>query len=200
MTERQLNYYFNKGKFNHPIEIGYVMNEIRKCAPVTLNEWRKYYLENVRESSFLDKLACRMYDSIEIQNRFETYKDECLNYIHDVIFRRTFLGYNKENLALKMLNLVLSNKVELSPKEWDGEYFIDFVIKEPLIGIQLKPETFYHGKYDFFVNIDERLRKFEREFKAKTFTLVYSKSNLDGIKIINEGIINEIKNYVLKNG
>ena len=196
MTERQLNYYFNKGKFNHPKEIGYVMNEIRKCAPVTLNEWRKYYLQYVRENSILEKLATRMYESIEIQFRFETYRNECLNYIHDVIFRRTFIGYNKENIALKILNGILGNKVELSPKEWDGEYFIDFVIKDPLIGIQLKPETFYQGKYNIIVNIDEKLKKFERDFKAKTFILIYLKGDDNGIKIINQGIIDEIKTFI----
>ena len=199
MTERELNFYFNKGKFNHPNEIGFVMNEIRKCAPITLNEWRKYYLENVRDIMFLDELANRMFESIEIQNRFKNVKNECLNYIEDVIFRRTFLGYNKENMALKILNSVLKNNVEMSPKEWDGEYFVDFIIKKPLIGIQLKPETFYHGKYDFYVNIDEKLRKFERDFNAKTFILIYSKEVENGIKIINENVIKQIKSYIQKN-
>lgn len=196
MIETQLNYYFNKGKFNHPTEIGYVMDGIRKCAPVTLNEWRNYYFENIRDESFLEDLANRMYNSIETQKHINVSEEECLNYIHDVIFRRTFEGYNKENMALKVLNEILNDKVELSPKEWDGEYFIDFVIRNPLIGIQLKPESFYQGRYYLFVNIDQKLKKFEQDFNAKTYILIYSGSKESGIEIINIETIEQIRNEI----
>lgn len=195
VNEVQLNYYFNKGKFNHPIEIGFVMNEIRKAKPMTINEWRFYYYDNVRSEEQLYEIALRMYNSVEENSRNNYTVEICLNYIKDVIFRRTFEGYNKENEALKILNKIINTKVMLSPKEWDGEFFIDFIIENPLIGIQLKPITFYKGGYNRIVNIDNKLKEFEKMYKAKTFILIYEiKNNL--IEIQNMAVIDEIKRLV----
>src|SRR5690554_4994077 len=129
-NEKTLNYYFNKGKFNHPSEIGYVMNSIRESSPLTVNEWRTYYYENVRSKQFLNDLSERMYESMSDRHKNEYNVEQCFEYISDVIFRRTFEGYNKENIALNIINEKIDVRVELSPKEWDGKYFIDFLIKK----------------------------------------------------------------------
>lgn len=194
-NERELNSFFNIGKFNHPVEIGYVMNEIRKAKPVTINEWRFYYYDNVRSETQLHDIAVRMYNSIDECKRNNYSVKICLNYIKDVIFRRTFEGYNKENEALKVLNSLLNAEVLLSPKEWDGEYFIDFVIRKPLIGIQLKPATFYQGGYDRVVKIDNKLKEFESTYNAKTFVLVYEKND-NSLQITNTEVLSEILNLI----
>ena len=196
MLEKELNYYFNIGKFNHPEVIGYVMNEIRKANPITLNQWRNYYYNNVRSKEYLDELALKMFNSIPIKRRKILTLSKCKEYIDDVIFRRTFEGFNRENQALNLLNELLNNKVELSPKEWDGKYFIDFIINKPLIGIQLKPKTFYDGHYDVVTNIDQKLEEFEQNFNAKTFILVYEESDNNHIEIINMEVVDEIKQII----
>ena len=189
--ERTLNYYFNKGKFNYPSVIGYVMDEIRKASPVTLNEWRFYYYKNVRTEKYLTDLANKMYESMSELHKNIFSVNDCIEYVNDVIFRRTFEGYNKENQALIVINKVINANVELSPKEWDGVYFVDFVIHKPLVGIQLKPKTFYTGGYHNIVRIDDNLAEFENDFNAKTFILVYEKIG-NSIKIINDEVIDEI--------
>ncbi|MDP2425394.1 MAG: MjaI family restriction endonuclease [bacterium] len=198
-NEELMNFYFNTGKFNYPSVIGYVMNEIRKCKPLTLNEWRIYYIVNVRSEEFLIDLSKRMHDYIPEPNRNSISSNDCLIYIQDVIFRRTFDGFNKENEALPILKRILSCDVEFSPKEWDGEYFIDFVITNPLVGIQLKPDTFYSGGYDKKVNISAKLKNFERDFNAKTYILIYTREESGKIRIINYDIVEEIKKYIHSN-
>lgn len=191
IDERTLNYYFNKGKFNYPSVIGYVMDEIRKASPVTLNEWRLYYYQNVRTEKYLTDLANKMYESMSELHKNSFSVNDCIEYVNDVIFRRTFEGYNKENQALIVINEVINANVELSPKEWDGVYFVDFVIRKPLVGIQLKPKTFYTGGYHNIVRIDDKLAKFEKDFNAKTFILIYEKI-ANSIKIINDEVIDKI--------
>ena len=192
-NERILNQYFNKGKFNYPSEIGYVMNSIRECKPLTQEEWEMFYLENVRPLKHLQSLSMRMYTTIPTSLSISA--DECLDYIKDAIFRRTFEGYNKENEALKILRMEITSDVMESPKEWDGEYFIDFYLyskKGTLIGIQLKPETFYLGRYYRKVDINGKLSKFRKDYDAKTFVLMYRKGDRNQIILVNAEEIDKI--------
>lgn len=192
-NEKTLNQYFNKGKYNYPEKIGYVMSEIRKQKPMTIGEWRTFYFNKVRSISHIENLAQQMHR--DIPPSFNIKIEECITYFQDVIIRRTFEGFNKEKQALKILRKEISYAVQESPKEWDGEYFIDFYIKtnDLLIGIQLKPDTFYIGKYFDKVNIEAKLKAFREKYKASTFTLIYKKSNSIDIHFINPEVIDAIR-------
>lgn len=193
--EKILNHYYNIGGYNKPELIGYMMDIIRKANPLTEVEWKIYYLSNVHNEDYLEQIAKEMKNSIP--NKYNITFEDCKNYIYDVMFRRTFQGYNKENQALKILQSKLSPLVKVAPKEWDTMYFIDFYIKsktEQIIGIQLKPETFYLGKYQNVVDINGKLELFRKNFNALTFILEY-KQIPEQSKIIfkNETIIDQIK-------
>ena len=144
-SEHLLNYYYNIGGFNKPQRIGYMMNMIRRLKPLTMDEWEIWYLENVHDKEYIEDISIEMHESVPAQ--YGVTLAECRLYVYDVMFRRTFQGYNKEKVALRQLREIVSDKVQDAPKEWDTDYFIDFYIPEeeyhPMIGIQLKPETFY---------------------------------------------------------
>lgn len=173
-SEAVLNNYYNAGKFNSPNRIGYLMDMIRKLKPLTEEEWMLWYLENCHDEKFLDGLAEEMQHFIPEKHQIS--KKECKSYIYDVMFRRTFEGYDKEKQALKLLRKMISPSVKEAPKEWDTKYFIDFCIYEAnkqLIGIQLKPETFFLGKYQNKVDIEGKMEAFCLEYDAEAYVLAY---------------------------
>lgn len=194
-SERIMNKYYNEGGFNHPELIGYMMSMIRKLKPLTLDEWKTWYFSNVHDEAFLHDLAIRM--NATIPNSYGATIDDCEEYIYDVMFRRTFQGYDKENQALRLLRATIDPSVEEAPKEWDTKYFIDFYLRDAdgeLIGIQLKPDTFYYGRYQYVVDIRGKMQQFCREYNAKAFVLQYnSNSRSSGIEFVNPEIITEIK-------
>ena len=199
-NEQLLNSYYNKGGFNKPERIGYMMNMIRKLRPLTEEEWEIWYLKNIHDEKYLDELADEMWHSIP--ETLCVSKNECRGYIYDVMFRRTFLGYNKEKLALRLLRNTVSPDVQEAPKEWDTEYFIDFYIRDQndsLIGIQLKPETFFHGGYQNFVDIKGKMKAFCRDFHANAYVLTYRQTgnNANKIEFTNPEVIDEIKQQLV---
>lgn len=196
-SERILNYYYNIGGFNKPERIGYMMSMIRKLQPITVDEWRVWYLDNVHDEAYIDNIAIEMHRSIPAS--YSVSVSDCHDYVYDVMFRRTFQGYDKEGLALKYLKSHVSPAVKDAPKEWDTDYFIDFYIPEntehPLIGIQLKPETFYRGHYQNIVDIEGKMNRFRSDYRALAYVLKYkSVSSSSGIEFTNPDVIIEIKN------
>ena len=81
-------------------------------------------------------------------------------------------------------------------------YFIDFFIpeepKHPLIGIQLKPETFYRGNYQYVVDIDGKMNNFKSAYRALAYVLKYKQLNGDynSIEFTNPETVNEIQRQV----
>ena len=195
--ESLLNYYYNIGRFNKPERIGFMMNMIRKLHPLTIEEWQLWYFENVHNPEYIDNIVEEFYMSIPSTHNIT--KDECKNYVYDVMFRRTFNGFNKEKQALKILRETISPYIQEAPKEWDTKYFIDFYLKTSnngIIGIQLKPETFYLGNYQSVVDIEGKIRSFCNDFNAKAFILKYKQTNQQNIVFANPNIIEEIKKFL----
>lgn len=193
-TEHILNEYYNTGHFNRPQLIGYMMRMIRDLKPLTVEEWKIWYLENVHDEQYIESIAKAMCDSIPA--KYHVSFQECLNYVSDVMFRRTFQGYNKEHQALNILREAISPNVQEAPEDWDTQYFIDFYLRNRnghLIGIQLKPETFYYGHYYNVVNIQGKMNAFRQEYNADVFVLRYSVSLPDQIEFVNPEVINEIR-------
>lgn len=135
-----------------------------------------------------------------LPDQYHVSFSECKNYIYDVMFRRTFSGYNRENQALTILHEVISPMVQEAPEDWDTQYFIDFYVyssRNELIGIQLKPETFYMGRYQYKVDIRGKMNAFCRDKNARAFILKYSvASDRSGIIFTNPEVINEIQTYL----
>ncbi len=192
-TEHLLNKYYCVGGFNRPQLIGYMMKMIRDLKPLTVGEWKAWYLENVHDEKYIEAIARAMHESIP--GEYQVSFRECLDYICDVMFRRTFQGYNKEHQALNILRKAISPNVQEAPADWDALYFIDFYLYSSdgrLIGIQLKPETFYLGKFYNLVDICGKMNAFRLKYDADVFVLRYSVSETDQIVFVNPEVIDEI--------
>lgn len=199
-SEKVLNNYYNIGGFNKPERIGYMMSMIRELRPFTVEEWQIWYTNNVHDYVYIDNIAIEMHRTIP--PKYNISSSDCRAYVYDVMFRRTFQGYNKENLALKYLQSNVSGKVQEAPKEWDTQYFIDFFIPEesthPLIGIQLKPDTFYRGNYQIVVDIEGKMNEFRSTYRALAYVLKYRQleHKKDTIEFTNQEVIEEIQNIL----
>jgi hypothetical protein len=75
-----LNIAFNRWQFNRPRYVGRLSESIRACAPRTLEDWERYYFENVRPEGpllghdmreHLAEVARRLYVKISEQLRAE---------------------------------------------------------------------------------------------------------------------------------
>lgn len=197
-NEKILNEVYNKGGFNRPERIGHVMALIRALEPMTEDEWRIWYCNQIHSESYLDELSYEMTACLPVG--CELTSVDCREYIDDVMFHRTFKGYNKEKQALKFLRQIISEDVKESPEEWDAQYFIDFYIESPqhqLIGIQLKPESFYLGRYEKKVDIQKKMSIFCNEYNAVTFVLVYKVNVSSGTIVLkNYDVVNQIKDIL----
>jgi len=140
-----LNSAMNRFQFNFSRNVGKVSEEIRKCSPKTLEDWKKYYLINVRKKEHIEELGRRLFVKItevlpaEIQ---EVTEQDCINYLFEVVINRTFDGYQTEIQTIYgQLEEVLGIKIEPAPDKWDRLYNVDFFIKlnDKYIGLQIKP-------------------------------------------------------------
>ena len=196
--EAILNTYYNIGGFNNPSRIGFMMKLIRTLRPLTLSEWKLWYLSNVHDDFYISKLAVEMCNIIPAQYNITIL--DCKNYIYDVMFRRTFNGFNKEKEALDLLKSLLSPNIQEAPENWDTIYFIDFYLQnrnQDIIGIQLKPVSFYLGHYNKIIDINGKLNKFRSDMRASAFILIYEINDTDNSIIIkNPEVINEIKDLL----
>lgn len=199
LSESDMNFFYNKGGFNHSSRIGFIMKLIRTLRPLSEDEWRIWYLENIHDEDYLQSLAQEMRQTIP--EEYEVSAEDCYAYICDVIFRRTFQGYSKENQALQLLRAEISPGITESPADWDTSYFIDFHAYSAsghLIGIQLKPETFYTGGYHKVVDIEGKMAAFRHAYHAVTYILTYQKAADDTIDFTDPAVIEQIKQEMNK--
>lgn len=203
-----LNTAINRWGLQRKRVVGAVADEIRKCAPKTLEEWEKYYYENVYPKEHLEEIGRKLYVKIsevlraEIDNITE---EDCIQYVINLVIKRTYDGYVTEKKTIyEQLQNILGVKIEPAPDEWDRKYNVDFYIKvnEKYIGIQIKP-----AGYAFIPQIiNERKNqiktheKFTKKYGGKVFFII-SVKNGDKKEIYNKEIIEEIKEEIrrLKN-
>jgi hypothetical protein len=142
-----LNSAANRFQFNYSRNVGAVSEAIRKCAPKNVEEWEDYYYRNIKPKEHLIELGKRLYIKIsevltsEIE---EVTEDDCINYLIDLVIRRTYDGYHTEIRTIYgQLERTLGMKIAPAPDEWDRLYNVDFFIQvnDKYIGLQIKPAT-----------------------------------------------------------
>lgn len=212
-----LNIATNRWQFNRPKYVGRVSEEIRKCQPRNLEDWRKYYIGKVEPQKFLEikkkkhiktlskedylewigKELCKKIHEVMKKEIEEISEEDCKRYIKELVFDRTYQGYRTEiDTIYGILEKILKVKIEPAPDEWDRKYNVDFYIKakKGIIGIQVKPITYnqipeVHKWYEWLKNSH---KKFESEIGGKVFVVFSIKK--DGKKVIyNQEVVEEIK-------
>lgn len=140
-----LNSATNRFQLNYKKNVGAVSEEIRKCTPKSLEEWREYYFRNVRSRAHLEDLGRKLYIKITEVISSEVgqiSEQDCIDYILGLVINRTYDGYRTEVKTIYgQLENELGCKINPAPDDWDRGYNVDFYIEVngKFIGIQIKP-------------------------------------------------------------
>lgn len=210
-----LNIAFNRWQFNRPRYVGKLAEAIRECSPKSLEDWKRYYCEQVPKRhvpegwqmfgkdmlDHLTEIGRRLYAKISEQLKAEVEavtEEDCIAYVREVVINRTYEGYITEKQTVyEQLEQVLGVRLCPAPDEWDRRYNVDFYIpvRDKAIGIQIKPITYTQTpevhKWQEWMR--ESHEKFEREQGGKVF-IVFSVTEKSGAKrIFNTEVIDEIR-------
>ncbi|MCL5018148.1 MAG: MjaI family restriction endonuclease [Candidatus Pacearchaeota archaeon] len=198
-----LNSVMNRFQLNFKRNVGATSESIRKCSPRSLEEWKKYYYQNVKSKEHIDSLGKKLFEKInnEIKKELgEITEKDCIEYMHNLVINRTYDGYNTEISMIKsILKEGLNIDIKEAPDEWDRLFNVDFFIKvnDKFIGLQIKPA----GSEEMLQVIKERKqqlgthKKFTEKYGGKVF-YVYSIKKNDKKILANPEIIEEIKTEI----
>lgn len=199
-----LNSAVNRFQLNFSRNVGKVSEEIRKCNPSDIEEWRAYYFKNVRPKTHIEELGRKLYIKISEVLRAEMDKiteEDCIEYMIKLVIDRTFEGYIREKKTIyEYLEQELNVKINPASDQWDRLYNIDFYIqvKNFYIGIQIKPVnkniplSEIHKEY----SLQEKTHlHFTQKFGGKVF-YVYSTKEGDKKKIVNEDVVKQIRDEI----
>lgn len=198
-----LNSAMNRFQLNFKRNVGAVSEEIRKCQPKTIDEWRDYYYSHVRSKEHIDELGRRLYVKIteviamEVE---EITEEDCVNYMHQMVIDRTFDGYLTEIKTIYgqlQREIGPAFKIEPAPDEWDRLYNVDFFIKVNgrFIGLQIKPVSNTSQIPQIFKERaiqEDSHGRFQQEFGGRVFYVFSIKENRRK-KICNPEVIQDIK-------
>lgn len=175
-----LNYMFNRFQLGFQRNVGPLAEEIRKCKPKTLEDWQKYYFANVRSRDHLIGLGERLWEKISTVAKQELEsitREDCINYVFEVVIKRTFEGFQREMSIIKEF---LEKKTGLtfypSPSKLE-RLSVDYyaIVNGYLIGIQVKPLTFGQSKLVEQIKkivVEEPHKKFQKIYGGQVFTLI----------------------------
>ena len=196
-----LNSAMNRFQLNFKRNVGAVSEEIRKCSPKNINDWKDYYFNKVRSREHIDDLGKKLYIKITevIASEVEDItEEECIQYILKLVIDRTYDGYMTEiKTVYGQLQQILDVKIESAPDEWDRLFNVDFFIKvkNKYIGLQIKPVSGVAHIPEIYKERNNQVithRKFTEKFGGKVF-YVYSIKDGDKKKIHNQEVIKEIQ-------
>ena len=213
-----LNMATNRWQLNRPKYVGKVSEEVRRCQPRRLDEWKRFYMENVEPQKFielkihikgitkdqyLDWLGlelCKKIHEVMKKEIEEIGEEDCIRYIRELVFERTYEGYKTEiETIYGELEKELDVSIKSAPDEWDRRYNIDFYIqaKDGVIGLQIKLITYNQTPeiHNWISWLKESHDKFEQEIGGKVFIVFSIKK--DGKKeIYNKEVVDEIKQAI----
>lgn len=192
-------------QFNRPRNVGKVSEEIRKCAPKSLQDWEGYYYQKVYPKEHLEQLGQKLYMKISevCQAEIESVTEQdCIDFVIGLVISRTYDGYQSEIQTIYgQLQQELCVKVEPAADEWDRGYNVDFFIKvkDKYIGLQIKPAGFAYitqiiNEFEFQKKTHE---KFTTQYGGKVFYIISIKEGKKKI-IYNPEVIEEIRNEIRK--
>ncbi|MBI4210739.1 MAG: MjaI family restriction endonuclease [Candidatus Diapherotrites archaeon] len=185
-------------------QVGAVSEEIRKCAPKTVQQWEQYYYKNIKPKDHLVSLGKKLYTKItevlpaEIESITE---EDCIEFVKNLVIHRTFDGYVTERQTIYgQLQDILKVKIEPAPDEWDRRYNVDFFIKEngKFIGLQIKPAGGVSHITQIYQERGQQAKtheQFMKKFGGKVFYVISIKDG-DKKKIHNPEVILEIEEEI----
>jgi len=195
-----LNSATSRYQLNYKRNVGAVSDEIRRCSPKALEDWRAYYFQNVRSATHLENLGRKLYVKISeviTSEVNEITEDDCIDFIFNLVINRTFDGYQTEVQTIYgYLENSIGYKVKAAPDEWDRKYNVDFFVqvRDKYIGLQIKPVSDVSHITQIYKERDLQLKshaEFKKRFGGNVYYVFSEKRN--GRKIIrNLEVVDEV--------
>jgi len=194
-----LNQGMNRWGYNKKKSVGPVSELIRKCSPKRLEEWQNYYFDNVHDKNYLAELGKKLYIKITEVIQYEiaeVTEEDCINYIEDVVIKRTFEGFQTEIQTIYgQLQQSIGYPISAAPDEWDRLYNVDYYIEinGKYVGLQIKPITFEHTFEDHkWKQMQEQThKKFQLKYSGAVF-MIFSIKSGDKKIINNPEVVDQI--------
>jgi hypothetical protein len=197
-----LNSTMNRFQLNFKRNVGPTSDEIRKCQPKTIDEWKNYYYSNVRSKEHITELGQKLFIKItevisaEVQ---EITEEDCIHYLHQMVIDRTFDGYMTEIKTVYgqlQVDIGQKYKIEPAPDEWDRLFNVDFYIKikNSYLGLQIKPVSDTAQIPEIYKERgiqEETHREFFKKYNGKVF-YVFSMKEGNKRKIQNPEVLSDI--------
>ncbi|MCL4458146.1 MAG: MjaI family restriction endonuclease [Nitrospirae bacterium] len=188
---------------NKKNRVGAVSEEIRRCAPKSVEEWKIYYFQNVYPEVHLESLGRTLYVKISEVCRAEiesVTEEDCIDFVKTLVISRTYDGYQSEIQTIYgQLQQALGVPVEPAPDEWDRGYNVDFFIKvkDKYIGLQIKPAGYAYipqiiNEFEFQKRTHE---KFTEKYGGKVFYIISIAQDKKKV-IYNLEVIEEIRKEI----
>ena len=205
-----LNYATNRWKLNQAHSVDGVMALIRKCAPKSFLDWKKYYFRNAKQKKkdgkkinkeYIISLGKGLFSRLtkDVRSELDSIKneEECICFIYNLVLNRTYEGYKNEiEVINKNLKKKLCNEICPATDTLDRKYSVDYYINvnSRKIGLQIKPieSGVPLDDYQWYKMHDEAHKKFKKEFGGSVF-FVFSSGKRNDKKIHNTEVIKEIK-------
>ena len=198
-----LNSAMNRFQLNFKRNVGAVSDEIRKCSPKTVDEWKDYYYNKVYPEAHIEELGQKLYTKITevlVAEIDDVTEEDCVRYMKQVVIDRTFDGYQTEiQTVYGQLQGALGVKIEPAPDEWDRLFNVDFFIEVNgrYIGLQIKPVN-NTQLAEIFKERNIQLDSHDRFSKDQGGPVFYIFSVKQGDKkvIANPQVIDEIRQAI----
>lgn len=199
-----LNSATNRFQLNFKRNFGAVAEEIRKCNPKSIDDWQKYYFENVKTEEQIIELGKKLYIKITeilVAEIDEITEEDCINYIRELVIDRTYEGYIREIKTIYgQLQEILQCKISPAPDKWDRLFNVDFFIEinGKYIGLQIKPVSETTQITEIYKEIEIQKnthKKFKEKYGGEVFYIYSYKSGNKKI-IKNIEIIDDIKKEI----
>lgn len=181
---RATNGAWNHSKINHPSNIGYLMDGIKKCAPSRYEDWERYFYENFASKeqmkTYAQKFRSYVLKDKELTAGFD-YEGESPEFFLQAVECRliyeTWLGYRAEKFVLALLHKKIKSvysdaQLEDPSAIDDNKYAVDSIVRingRRICGIQVKSMNYLLGNFDMLTQT-----KIENNQKNKSFTLRYN--------------------------
>ncbi|GIV26125.1 MAG: hypothetical protein KatS3mg026_1817 [Bacteroidia bacterium] len=151
----------------------------------------------------LEEVGRRLFVKITEQLRLEienVTEEDCLEYVKQVVFHRTFEGYMLEKQTIyEQIQTRIGLPLMPAPDEWDRKYNVDFYIevKSKYIGIQVKPISYkdfdHMGSWKEWMH--ESHKAFEEKWGGKVFVVFSVRQG--GRKVVaNTEVFEEIEGEI----
>jgi len=201
-----LNSAMNRFQLNFKRNVGAVSEEIRKCTPKSLSDWKHYYFANVRPREHIEDLGRKLFVKISevLSSEIESVEEEeCIKYMLELVIERTYDGYTTEiKTAYGQLEKLLEVRIKPAPDEWDRLYNVDFFIQvgDRYVGLQIKPVGSVSHIPQIFKEhgIQQRTHeKFSAKYGGKVF-YVFSIKDGPVKRIHNTEVIGDIRDEIAR--